>query len=106
MACRGTGRVISNLGGSPSTVACPWCEGSGLRRAEIDAQAHWAAGQEGAGDTAQATDPPAAKAAQEASERAAEAPESPAGEAAGGDAADGAADGSGGGAGESENAAA
>jgi DnaJ-class molecular chaperone len=46
MACRGTGRVISNLGGSPSTVACPWCEGSGLRPAEIDAQAHW--GPEGA----------------------------------------------------------
>jgi DnaJ-class molecular chaperone len=42
MACRGTGRVISNLGGSPSTVACPWCEGSGMRPAEIDAQAHWA----------------------------------------------------------------
>jgi hypothetical protein len=41
MACRGTGRVISNLGGSPSTVACPWCDGSGLRPAEIDAQAHW-----------------------------------------------------------------
>ena len=41
MACRGTGRVISNLGGSPSTVACPWCDGSGLRSAEIDAQAHW-----------------------------------------------------------------
>jgi hypothetical protein len=41
MACRGTGRVISNLGGSPNTVACPWCEGSGLRPAEIDAQAHW-----------------------------------------------------------------
>ena len=42
MACRGTGRVISNLGGSPSTVACPWCDGSGLRPAEVDAQAHWA----------------------------------------------------------------
>ena len=42
MACRGTGRVISNLGGSPSTVACPWCGGSGLRAAEVDAQAHWA----------------------------------------------------------------
>ena len=49
MACRGTGRVISNLGGSPSTVACPWCEGSGLRPAEIDAQAHWAAAGEGEG---------------------------------------------------------
>jgi hypothetical protein len=41
MACRGTGRVISNLGGSSSTIACPWCEGSGLRPAEVDAQAHW-----------------------------------------------------------------
>jgi hypothetical protein len=44
MACRGTGRVISNLGGSPSTVDCPWCSGTGLRPAEIDAQAHWASG--------------------------------------------------------------
>jgi hypothetical protein len=41
MACRGTGRVISNLGGSPSTVECPWCGGGGLRPAEGDAQAHW-----------------------------------------------------------------
>jgi hypothetical protein len=41
MACRGTGSAISNLGGSPSTVHCPWCNGSGLRSAEIDAQAHW-----------------------------------------------------------------
>jgi hypothetical protein len=41
MACRGTGRVISNLGGSPSTVSCPWCGGSGMRPAEVDAQAHW-----------------------------------------------------------------
>jgi len=48
MACRGTGRVISNLGGSPSTVQCPWCEGSGLRPAEIDAQGHW--GEPSAGD--------------------------------------------------------
>jgi hypothetical protein len=43
MACRGTGRVISNLGGSPSTVSCPWCAGTGLRPPEIDAQAHWGA---------------------------------------------------------------
>lgn len=41
MACRGTGRVISNLGGSPSTIECPWCGGEGLRPAEVDAQAHW-----------------------------------------------------------------
>jgi DnaJ-class molecular chaperone len=41
MACRGTGRVISNLGGSPSTVECPWCAGSGIRTPTIDAQARW-----------------------------------------------------------------
>jgi hypothetical protein len=41
MACRGTGRVISNLGGSASTVSCPWCGGSGLRAVDIDAQSHW-----------------------------------------------------------------
>jgi hypothetical protein len=41
MACRGTGSVISNLGGAPSTVDCPWCAGSGVRSAEIDAQARW-----------------------------------------------------------------
>ena len=40
MPCRGTGRVISNLGGEPSTVPCPWCEGTGVRHPEIDAQAH------------------------------------------------------------------
>jgi len=44
MACRGTGRVISNLGGTPSTVDCPWCSGSGLRPAEVDAQEHWGEG--------------------------------------------------------------
>jgi len=27
--CRGTGRVVSNLGGSPSEVECPWCDGTG-----------------------------------------------------------------------------
>jgi DnaJ-class molecular chaperone len=41
MPCRGTGSVISNLGGSPSTVECPWCRGSGRRSEDIDAQAHW-----------------------------------------------------------------
>ena len=43
MACRGSGRVISNLGGTPSEVQCPWCAGSGVRAAGIDAQAHWPA---------------------------------------------------------------
>ncbi len=41
MACRGTGRVISNLGGTQSEAACPWCEGSGTRVPGIDAQARW-----------------------------------------------------------------
>jgi hypothetical protein len=39
--CRGTGQVISQLGGSPSSVACPWCGGSGVRQRGIDAQAAW-----------------------------------------------------------------
>ena len=37
--CRGTGQVISNLGGSPSPVTCPWCEGSGMLIPGHDAQA-------------------------------------------------------------------
>jgi DnaJ-class molecular chaperone len=37
--CRGTGTVISNLGGSPSEVPCPWCDGSGLLLVGHDAQA-------------------------------------------------------------------
>ena len=39
-ACRGTGRVISNLGGEPHDVTCPWCEGSGRFKPGHDAQAH------------------------------------------------------------------
>jgi hypothetical protein len=35
--------VISNLGGTASTVTCPWCEGGGVRLAEVDAQAAWLA---------------------------------------------------------------
>jgi DnaJ-class molecular chaperone len=38
-ACRGTGQVISTLGGSPHAVACPWCEGSGRWIPGHDAQA-------------------------------------------------------------------
>ena len=37
--CRGTGQVISNLGGTPQQVTCPWCEGGGARLPEHDAQA-------------------------------------------------------------------
>ncbi len=36
--CRGTGTVISNLGGSPSQVTCPWCEGGGVQIPAHDAQ--------------------------------------------------------------------
>jgi hypothetical protein len=41
MPCRGTGKVISNLGGTPNSVTCPWCDGSGVRVPGIDAQAKW-----------------------------------------------------------------
>ncbi len=43
MPCRGTGELISNLGGSPSKVTCPWCEGGGVRIPGVDAQARWGA---------------------------------------------------------------
>jgi DnaJ-class molecular chaperone len=36
--CRGTGTLISNLGGSPSQVPCSWCEGTGTFLPEHDAQ--------------------------------------------------------------------
>ncbi len=39
--CRGTGKVVSNLGGSPSAVDCPWCGGTGRWRPGVDAQARW-----------------------------------------------------------------
>lgn len=39
--CRATGKVISNLGGAPNAVECPWCEGAGVLQPEHDAQAHW-----------------------------------------------------------------
>jgi DnaJ-class molecular chaperone len=36
--CRGTGKVISGLGGSPHEVDCPWCGGSGTFTPGRDAQ--------------------------------------------------------------------
>jgi hypothetical protein len=39
--CRATGKVISGLGGTPQTIDCPWCEGTGVSVAGHDAQAHW-----------------------------------------------------------------
>jgi DnaJ-class molecular chaperone len=45
--CRGTGTLISNLGGSPSEVTCAWCEGTGTFIPDHDAQAARRAGAEG-----------------------------------------------------------
>ncbi len=42
-ACRGTGVVISHLGGDPHEERCPWCEGGGVRLRGHDAQAAWRA---------------------------------------------------------------
>lgn len=44
MPCRGTGQVISNLGGAANSVTCPWCLGDGARQHGIDAQARWSDG--------------------------------------------------------------
>jgi DnaJ-class molecular chaperone len=58
MPCRGTGQVISNLGGEPGKVTCPWCQGSGVRTSGIDAQAAWQEGgaAEGRGGEAESTE--------------------------------------------------
>ena len=37
--CRGTGQVISNLGGEAKQVTCPWCDGTGQFVPGHDAQA-------------------------------------------------------------------
>lgn len=49
--CRGTGRLISGLGGEPHQVKCPWCDGTGVRIPGRDAQSDPAegAGPAGAG---------------------------------------------------------
>jgi DnaJ-class molecular chaperone len=41
MPCRGSGQVISNLGGTQSLISCPWCGGGGVRVPGTDAQARW-----------------------------------------------------------------
>jgi hypothetical protein len=60
MACRGSGQVISNLGGTPSTVTCPWCGGGGVRVPGIDAQAQWREQQDAQAGEADSTPEPAA----------------------------------------------
>ena len=47
LACRGTGKVVSTLGDEAHDVDCPWCEGTGQRIPEHDAQARWREGDEG-----------------------------------------------------------
>jgi DnaJ-class molecular chaperone len=47
LACRGTGRVVSNLGGEPHDLPCPWCDGTGEFLPGHDAQAAHPAGAEG-----------------------------------------------------------
>jgi hypothetical protein len=49
--------VISNLGGAPSTVTCPWCDGGGVRLTDVDAQARWLDRNAGAAP-ATSDDPP------------------------------------------------
>lgn len=44
MPCRGTGKVVSNLGGEARDVTCPWCQGDAIRLTSIDAQAPWLEG--------------------------------------------------------------
>jgi hypothetical protein len=44
MPCRGSGKLISKLGGELSTVTCPWCEGDSMRIPGVDAQAKWRGG--------------------------------------------------------------
>jgi len=36
--CGGSGKLVSNAGGEPHPIVCPWCEGSGSVIAEHDAQ--------------------------------------------------------------------
>jgi hypothetical protein len=69
MPCRGTGRLISGLGGEPHEVVCPWCQGTGRRIRGIDAQEHPAEagapvhpadlGDQAPGEDAPPADPPA-----------------------------------------------
>ncbi len=49
--------MISNLGGSPSSVSCPWCGGQGVRAPGIDAQAGWPTEAEVKGAEVQGAEP-------------------------------------------------
>ena len=58
MPCGGSGKVVSNLGGTPTKVTCPWCAGAGVRVAGVDAQAGWLT-EDAAGSPPSTSDPPA-----------------------------------------------
>ena len=59
MPCRGTGAVLSYLGGSPNAEPCPWCGGTGIRQAGIDAQARWRVAVDGEEAAASPAEPAA-----------------------------------------------
>ena len=82
MACRGSGRVISNLGGTASEVACPWCDGSGVRAAGIDAQAHWPANEAPATGPGPAGEPADSRASGDAADEGAQGGDGPPADAA------------------------
>jgi hypothetical protein len=46
MPCHGTGSVVSHLGGERSELPCPWCRGTGVRQADINAQTRWLRGED------------------------------------------------------------
>ena len=84
MPCGGSGQLISNLGGSPKNVPCPWCSGTGKRQPDVDAQAAWrerreaeAAGAEPSGEEAPSSGPTTASEAASESSGAQTAPGSP-----------------------------
>jgi DnaJ-class molecular chaperone len=59
--CRGTGTLISNLGGSPSNVPCAWCEGTGTFLPDHDAQGTLRAAAAAAGEISGSPAPPVAE---------------------------------------------
>ncbi len=50
MPCRGTGQVVSTLGGETRKLPCPWCQGTGVRTSGIEAQAAWLEGEGSGGE--------------------------------------------------------
>jgi len=48
--CKGSGTVISGLGGEQRSIPCPWCGGTGVRDPERDAQQAAQAARTASGD--------------------------------------------------------